>query len=115
VTSSTQVALSAGNQVIVSQTLKLAATTTATAMTVNGTGSGRIAASETCGNASLISYINAYFGKRGAIDLVVQDLAPVDMRVTADRRGTNVFSSYLAGLKTFSDGAKKFLNVKIRA
>ena len=39
----------------------------------------------------------------------------VDMRPTADRRGTNVFSSYLAGLKTFADGAKKFLDVKISA
>jgi hypothetical protein len=37
------------------------------------------------------------------------------MRPTADRRGTNVFSSYLAGLKTFADGAKKFLDVKISA
>ena len=37
------------------------------------------------------------------------------MRPTADRRGTNVFTSYLAGLKTFADGAKKFLNLKIAA
>ena len=33
------------------------------------------------------------------------------MRPTDDRRGTNVFSSYLAGVKTFADGAKKFLDV----
>ena len=33
------------------------------------------------------------------------------MRKTADRRGVNVFSSYLAGIKTFTDGSKKFLNV----
>jgi len=37
----------------------------------------------------------------------------VDMRKTDDRRGTNVFTHYLAGIKTFADGAKKFLCVKI--
>jgi hypothetical protein len=62
-----------------------------------------------------LNKIHAYYGKKGAIDLVVQDLSSVDMRETADRRGTNVFSSYLAGLKTFIDGSKKFLNVKIAA
>ena len=35
----------------------------------------------------------------------------VDMRITDDRRGTNVFSSYLGGIKLFADGAKKFLDV----
>lgn len=109
------VALSTADQLSVTDTYKFVATTTATAMTVNGTGSGRITASETAANASLVSYINAYFGKKGAIDLVVQDLSPVDMRITTDRRGTNVFSSYLAGVKTFADGAKKFLKVLIAA
>lgn len=114
-TTANGVALSAADQLSVTDTYKFAATTTATAMTVNGTGSGRITASETAANASLVSYINAYFGKKGAIDLVVQDLSAVDMRITTDRRGTNVFTSYLAGLKTFADGAKKFLKVLIAA
>lgn len=109
------VALSAPNQLLFTDAYKFAATNTTTALTVNGIGSGRVTASETAANATLISYINAYFGKFGAIDLVVQDLSPVDMRVTTDRRGTNVFSSYLAGIKTFADGAKKFLDVKIAA
>jgi hypothetical protein len=61
------------------------------------------------------SRLHAYYGKLGAIDLVVQDMKEVDMRPTADRRGTNVFSSYLAGIRTFSDGAKKFLDVHIKA
>lgn len=78
--------------------------------------SGRISYSET-GTAMTFSapILHCYFGKKGAIDLVVQDMSPVDMRPTADRRGTNVFSSYLAGIKTFSDGAKKFLDVLIVA
>jgi len=77
--------------------------------------SGRLTVSETQDNAAFTNnMIHAYFGKKGAIDLVVQDMKPVDMRETADRRGTNVFSSYLAGIKTFADGAEKFLDVKIK-
>ena len=115
-----QVALSAANQLILQDALKIAATDDAAAntMTLVGTGSGRLTVSETLTDATdafTKNFISAYFGKKGAIDLVVQDLSPVDMRPTTDRRGTNVFSSYLAGLKTFPDGAKKFLQVKITA
>lgn len=76
--------------------------------------SGRLTVAETQTNAAFtLNMIHAYYGKKGAIDLVVQDMSPVDMRPTSDRRGTNVFSSYLGGIKTFSDGAKQFLDVKI--
>lgn len=114
------VALSAANALTISDALKLVATDDAAAntMTIVGTGSGRLVLSETFTDATdawTKNYISAYFGKKGAIDLVIQDLSPVDMRVTTDRRGTNVFSSYLAGVKTFADGAKKFLQVKIAA
>jgi len=115
-----QVALSAANQLVITDTLKLVATDDAAAntMTIVGTGSGRLIVSETLTDGTdawTKNFIHAYFGKRGAIDLVVQDMKPVDMRVTSDRRGTNVFSSYLAGLKTFTDGSKKFLDVLINA
>lgn len=114
-TNSTQVALSAANQAIIADQLRLTATaTSSTVMTIVGTGSGRLTLSETAANWSWsTNFLHCYFGKRGAIDLVVQDIKPVDMRPTADRRGTNVFSSYLAGIKTFADGAKKFLDVLI--
>jgi len=84
--------------------------------TLNGVGTGRLTVSESLtagGDTWSSNILHGYFGKRGAIDLVVQDMKPVDMRPTADRRGTNVFSSYLAGIKTFADGAKKFLDVLI--
>jgi hypothetical protein len=74
--------------------------------------SGRIIFATTM-SGTKTNKLHAYFGKKGAIDLVVQDMSPTDMRPTADRRGTNVFSSYLAGIKTFADGAKKFLDVWI--
>jgi len=81
-------------------------------LTITGTGSGRITYSTTLSGATT-NVLHAYYGKKGAIDLVVQDIKEVDMRKTDDRRGTNVFTHYLAGLKTFSDGAKKFLDVII--
>lgn len=100
--------------------LKITATNddAADTLTVYAMGSGRLTVSETftdVTDAWSSNFLNGYFGKRGAIDLVVQDLSPVDMRETDDRRGTNVFSSYLAGIKTFTDGSKRFLNVKIAA
>lgn len=115
-TSSTFTALSAADQVTITDTLKLAATGTATTLTVVGTGSGRMTISESATNVALTyNFIHSYYGKKGGMDVVVQDLKAVDMRETADRRGTNVFSSYLAGIKTFADSAKKFLDVKIIA
>lgn len=89
-----------------------------TANTLTITGRGRLSVSETftaVADTVSTNVLHAYFGKRGAIDLVVQDMQEVDMRKTADRRGYNIFSSYLAGLKTFDDGAKKFLDVLINA
>lgn len=102
--------LSAANRAIVAD---LTATANGAVVTVRSR-SGRMVVAET-GTAVTASnnMIHAYYGKKGAIDLVVQDMKEVDMRPTADRRGTNVFTSYLAGIKTFADGAKKFLDVKI--
>ena len=105
-------ALSAADQANMANIVGTA--TSATVLTIVGTGSGRLTLSESAASWSwATNFIHAYFGKRGAIDLVVQDTKSVDMRPTADRRGTNVFTSYLAGIKTFADGAKKFLDVKI--
>ena len=115
-TTANGVALSAANQAILTEGLKIAATNdnTANTMAIVGTGSGALVVTETFTDATDAwskNRVHAYFGKKGAIDMVVQDMKEVDMRATADRRGTNVFSSYLAGIKTFTDGSKKFLNV----
>lgn len=85
-------------------------------MVVRGTGSGRMTVTASSSNTAVTYNIfHAYYGKKGAIDLVLMDMKEVDMRPTSDRRGTNVFSSYLAGLKTFTDGSKKFLDVWINS
>lgn len=117
-TNANQVALSAANIVAVVDTYKLSATNdnTANTMTLVGVGSGALTVSETFTDVTdswSLNKIHAYFGKSGAIDAVLQEMKEVEMRLPADRRGTNVFTSYLGGIKTFADGAKKFLNVKL--
>lgn len=95
---------------------KWSAVAAATTVTIVAVGSGRPIVSETLANGSFTTNMfHAYYGKKGAIDLVVQDMNMVDMRDTADRRGTNVFASYLAGIRTFTDGSRKFLDVLIAA
>ncbi len=91
---------------------EVVATYTDATDTLKITAAGRIIYSDTH-SGTVTNKLHAYYGKKGAIDLVVQDMKEVDMRQTADRRGTNVFSSYLAGIKTFADGAVKFLDVWI--
>jgi hypothetical protein len=112
----TRIALSAADQVKLQDTYKVTAAvvTAASSFSIVAVGAGRLTLSTTnASGAWTLNTVHAYYGKKGAIDLVVQDKSEVDMRQTADRRSTNVFSSYLAGVKTFADGAKKFLNVKI--
>ena len=118
-TSATYTAVSAADLATL-EDLKITATddTTAKTVTVRAVGSGRLTVAEGLTHASNVwtyNFIHSYFGKKGAIDVVVQDMKKVDMRPTADKRGTNVFTSYLAGIKTFADGKKKFLDVKINA
>lgn len=118
-TTATGVAVSTADQIKLTDTYKITATdnvATADTVTIVGTGSGRMTLSETLTDATDAwgsEMIHSYYGKKGGMDVVVQDLQKVDMRKTDDRRGTNVFSSYLAGIKTFDDSSKKFLNVKI--
>lgn len=89
---------------------------TANTLQLKQIGSGALTLAEGLTDAADVwskNFIHCYFGKKGGIDAVLQDMKPVDMRPTSDRRGTNVFSSYLGGIKTFTDGAKKFLDVHV--
>lgn len=117
VTDATKEAFSAANVALI-KAMKITAVNNNSTdfMTITCQGTGRIVVSETLADASdvwSLQTLHAFYGKKGAIDLVVQDLSSVDMRDTADRRGTNIFSSYLAGIRVFADGAKKMLDVKI--
>lgn len=116
VTDANHVAVSAANQNLLADQYRLTAVNdnALDTMAITGIGSGALTLSTTVGSATwTLNCIHAYFGKRRAIDAVLQDMKEVDMRPTDDRRGTNVFSHYLGAVKTFTDGKQKFLDVLI--
>ena len=114
-TSANQVALSAADQITITDTLGLTATaTSATVLTIVGRGSSRLTLSETQTNATWSSnFVHAYYGMKGAIDVAIQDQPTMEMRDEAKQLTTNIFNNVVAAVKTFADGTQKFLNVKI--
>jgi len=77
---------------------------------------GRVVISKTLGNTGAITNkLHCYFGKRGGIDLVVQDMKTVDIRQESRQRASVLFSSYLAGAKVFPDSAMTFIDLHINA
>ncbi len=110
--------VSAADRITLSKTLRITATNndTANTLTIVGKGSGRLTVSETLTDATdawTSNFIHAYFGKEGAIDVVVQKDVKADMRQEPKQPTTNIISRVLYGIKTFTDGSKKFLDVKI--
>lgn len=113
-------ALSSADQTTITKTLRLTATNdnSADTMTIVGKGSGRLALAGTLTNTNNTwskNFIHAYFGKAGAIDVVIQKDVKVDMRPEPKQPTTNIISRVLYGIKTFQDGAQKFLDVLIDA
>ena len=116
----TYIEVSAANRIILSKTLRLTATNndTTNVLTIVGKGSGRLTVSETLTDATdawTTNFIHCYFGKEGAIDAVMQKDVKADMRPEPKQPTTNIISRILYGVKTFNDGTKKFLDVKITA
>ena len=114
----TYIEVSAANRIILSKTLRLTATNndTTNVLTVVGKGSGRLTVAETLTDATdtwTTNFIHAYFGKEGAIDVVVQKDVKADMRQEPKQPTTNIISRVLYGIRTFTDGSKKFLDVRI--
>lgn len=119
-TTSYGVALSTADANIISKTLRLTATNdnTANTATIVGKGSGRLVLSKSMtdtNNTWSKNFIHAYFGKEGAIDVVVQKDVKADMRPEPKQPTTNIISRVLYGVKTFNDGKQKFLDVLINA
>lgn len=107
-----QVAFSQANQDLIAA-MRISAVATATTLTITAK-SGALTVAETQTNCAWsLNTLHCYYGKKGGIDVVMQDMKEVDMRPTADRRGTNVFTHILGGYKTFTDGSKKFLDLRI--
>lgn len=109
------VALSAADQITITDVLGLTATaTSATVLTIVGRGSSRLTLSETQTNASWsTNFVHAFYGMKGGIDVAIQDQPTVEMRDEAKQLTTNIFNNVVAAVKTFTDGRQKFLDVKI--
>lgn len=112
--------VSAADRITLSKTLRLTATNddTANTLTIVGKGSGRLTVSETLTDGTdawTKNFIHAYFGKEGAIDVVIQKDVKADMRPEPKQPTTNIISRVLYGIQTFADGSRKFLDVKISA
>jgi hypothetical protein len=85
-------------------------------LTIVGKGAGRLTVAETftaAGNVWTTNFIHAYFGKKGAIDVVIQDQVDMEMRDEPKQRATNILADALYGYKTFDDGSQQFLDVQI--
>jgi len=113
--------VSAANRRILSKTKRITATNndTTNILTIVGVGSGRFTLAETFTDATdawTRNFIHAYFGKKGAIDCVVQKESKMEMLQEPKQPGSkNISSTIIYGLKTFTDGTQKFLDVLIAA
>ena len=121
------VALSAADQIILQDVLGIGTASsygiastndnTANTATIIAVGASRFAVSETFTDATdtwTYQFVSAYYGMKGAIDVAVQDQPTVEMRDEPQQLTTNIFNNVVAAVKTFSDGAQKFLHVKIK-
>ena len=99
---------------------KLTASTATGYLTLTAQGAGHIVVGETLTATADIwtatkQIQNCYFGRRKAIDMVIQKYPNV---VFKDRTGyisTDVVQWTLYGLKTFNDGAREIVNVKVNS
>ena len=113
--------LSAANRRAITKTYRITATNndTTNKMTNVGIGAGRLTLSETFTDATDAwdkNFIHAYFGKKGAIDVVVQKETKMEMLQEPKQPGSkNISSTVIYGFKTFYDGSQKFLDFLIAA
>lgn len=113
--------LSAANRRTITKTYRITATNnnTTNKMTIIGIGAGRLTLSETFTDATDAwdkNFIHAYFGKKGAIDVVVQKETKMEMLQEPKQPGSkNISSTVIYGLKTYYDGSQKMLDFMIAA
>lgn len=82
-------------------------------LTISTVGGGRLAYAMSTAGATFANRLNVFFGKKGAIDLVVQDKIEAEVVKNTYRFGDIVRSRTVSGIKTFTDGAQQMLWVKI--
>lgn len=98
----------------------LTATNNTTSIAIKFEGVGVVTLSETITPAADVwtgaSQIqHCLFGKKGAIDLVIQKRPSVEIKEVPDKLGKNVLPWTLYGLKTFTEGARELVDVRVRA
>lgn len=84
-------------------------------VTLTGVGAGRQLVSATYTGYALDSnLVHFYYGKKGAIDVVIQQEVDTEVHDDPYQRAKIIFSDKLLGIKTFADGKQKFLDVTIK-
>jgi hypothetical protein len=83
-------------------------------------GVGLVAVSETLTPAAdvwtgALQIQHQLFGKAGSIDLVIQAKPKVEVKEVPDKLGKNVLPYTLYGMKTFAEGARALVDVRVRA
>lgn len=84
-------------------------------ITIIGTGSGRLAFGGTATHTVTKNLVHAYYGKKGAIDVVIQDLAEMEMVDDPYQRAKIIRADAIYGIKTFADGKPQFLDVLLQS
>lgn len=112
--------VSAANRIKLTDTLGITATNnnSTNKMTIIGVGSGRFTVSETFTDGTdawSANFIHCFYGKKGAIDVVIQKEVDIDIRPEPKQKADNYISSVLFGVKTFTDGAKMMLDLMVVA
>lgn len=116
-TTANGVALSAANQRLI-RNCTATNNNTADTLTVDYKGLGTLTVSETLATAADIwqtgkTQQHCVFGRKGAITAVVQKDPSPEAKEVPDKLGKNILVGILYGWKTFNDGKKQLVDVKI--
>lgn len=100
--------------------LRITATDSASAdtLTIVAVGAGRLTLAETLTDGTdtwTHNLVHCYYGKKGAIDVVMAAEVDMLMRPEPKQDTMNIFNDVIYGVKTFADGKKKMLDVLINA
>ncbi|QGH73125.1 MAG: major capsid protein [Podoviridae sp. ctviO18] len=111
------VALSAANQDLL---VGITATDGTTKISLKAEGWGTVVVSETLTAAADIWTLNKQiqhqlFGKKGAVDVVIQAKPKLVVKDVPDKLGKNFLPYTLYGLKTFTEGKKKLVDVRVQS
>lgn len=112
---STYIALTDANRAILDDS-RVVATSVGTTMVITAKGAGRISCTETITHATDVwskKQIHCYAGIAKSIDVVIQQDVESEPRKEPKQKSVNMLTDALYGLKTFADGAAKFLDLQI--